>query len=190
MIEQDIQAVRAVLQKFQEGYDRRDVSALGDFRSLFVNAPAVEVIGTGGIAAGDDEWCIGPDAALRMVENDWKGWGDLRLNVAEARISVWGDAAWLATTGTVNSILKRDETYQNYLESLRSILDDQETSARSRLFSILRGGSNTLFEAEKGDDYTWPIRFTAVLVRQEGQWRYHQMQFSFATTRFPDVRSL
>ena len=49
--------------------------------------------------------------------------------------------------------------------------------------------------------YVWPLRFTSVLVRRHHAgngsaavnsdgWLFHQIQFSFATTRFPDVRNL
>lgn len=189
MNERDLQAVRNVLQQFQDGYDRRDLTAIGSFRTLFAGEAEVEVIGTGGTVPGDDEWCLGPEAAITLVKNDWESWGDLRLDVAGARIYVLGDVAWLATSGTVHMELKRDETYSNYLESLRGIVDDHETDARSRMIEILRGATNTLFEGERGDQYTWPIRFTSVLVRWDGNWLFHQMQFSYATTRFPDVRT-
>jgi hypothetical protein len=51
-----------------------------------------------------------------------------------------------------------------------------------------------MFEAERGMIYTWPLRFTAVLLRRtvegEKRWLFHQVQFSFATTRYPDVRNV
>jgi hypothetical protein len=40
------------------------------------------------------------------------------------------------------------------------------------------------------ETYIWPFRFTAVAVNTDGQWRFHQMQFSFATTEAPDERVL
>jgi hypothetical protein len=190
----DIQSVRETLQAFQDGYDRRDKALLEDYRGLFVPEDEREVIGTGAIEPGDDEWCLGLDAAGRLVENDWEGWGDLRLDVADARIHSEGDVAWLATTGTVTMDLDPTETYRDYLDYLKSVADDEAMDARTRLLEILRGGTNTLFEAERGMMYVWPLRFTAVLVRRpaadgEKRWLFHQIQFSFPTTRFPDVRN-
>lgn len=190
MTEQDIHAVREVLQKFQDGYDRRDAAVIDDFKSLFVPEMDLEVIGTGAVIPGDDEWCLGRDAVCQLLVNDWENWGDLRLDLPDARIHMLGDVAWLATTGTVNMELPQDDTYASYLESVRQALDDRESDPKVRLLEILRGGTNTLFEAERGDEYTWPIRFTAVLVRRGGEWLIHQAQFSFATTRFPDVRNI
>jgi hypothetical protein len=191
----DIQEVRDVLQVFQNGYDRRDKKLLENFRELFLPDDDLEVIGTGAIDPGDDEWCLGPEAACALVENDWEGWGDLSIDVADARIHVMENVAWLATTGTVSMSLDSIETYRDYLDYMKEVASDENMDPRARLIEILRGGTNTLFEAERGEQYTWPLRFTAVLVRRplengDKQWLFHQIQFAFPTTRFPDVRNL
>lgn len=188
----DIQSVRETLRQFQNGYDRRDVSRLAEFRKLFVPEDELEVIGTGAIDPGDDEWCLGLDAAGSLFANDWEGWGDLALEVDDARIHVEGDVAWLATTGTVTMDLDVNETYLDHLDYIKEYASEEAIEPRGRLLEILRGCANTLFEAEQGEQYIWPLRFTAVLVRRSGEngarWLFHQLQFSFATTRFPDVR--
>lgn len=189
----EIQAVRDTLQVFQDGYTRRDMAALQEFRALFVPDDETEVIGTGAIEPGGDEWCLGADAALSLVRNDWEGWGDLVLDVADARIYVESPVAWLATTGTVTMDLSVEDTYKDYLDYMKQLADDETLDPRTRLIEMLRGGSNTLSEAERGAHYVWPLRFTAVLVQRPAEngaprWLFHQVQFSFATTRFPDVR--
>jgi hypothetical protein len=187
----EIQEVRDTLQKFQDGYHMRDVSLLPDFRKLFVNDDELEVIGTGAIEPGDGEWCLGIDASCALISNDWEGWGDLVLDVADARIHVMGDVAWLATTGTVTMELDQEDTYQDTIDFLtESVAGDAKMTSRERLIEILRGASNTLYEVERGKRYVWPLRFSAVLVSRDGQWLFHQIQFSFATTRFPDVRNV
>lgn len=186
----DIQAVRDTLKLFQDGYTRRETALLTDFRNLFVQEDELEVIGTGAIEPGGDEWCLGLDAACSLVENDWEGWGDLALDVPDARIHVLDDVAWLATTGTVSMDLDPAETYKDILSYFQEVAGDESIDPRARLIEVLRGGANTLFEAERGSQYVWPLRFTAVLVRRGERWLFHQIQFSFATTRFPDVRNL
>lgn len=197
----DIQAVRDVLKKFQDGYEQRNTHAIEDFRSLFIPEDDLEVIGTGAIDPGDDEWCLGLDAACDLVVNDWEGWGDLALDVGDARIHVMGDVAWLATTGTVTMDLDPSETIRDYLSYMHEIAEDESIDPQARLVEVLRGATNTLYEAERGEQYVWPLRFTAVLVRRTNagdgssaahndRWMFHQVQFSFATTRFPDVRNL
>lgn len=181
--------VRAVLQLFQDGYTRRDPTQLDAVLALFAADDEVEIIGTGATdPAGDDEWCLGRAAVRRLIENDWQGWGDLRLDVAGARIHVRGDAAWLSTGATVHMTLPPDEVYQNFIDYLPGLIKKEGLSALDKVREIVRGSSNTLFEGLRGAEYTWPLRFTAVLVKEGGEWRFHQMQFSFPTTRFPDER--
>lgn len=190
MEEADLTAIRDLLLKFQDGYKRRDTALLDDFRNLFVNSPDVEVIGTNALVPGEGEWCLGPEATCALVQGDWEGWGDLVLDLAGAHIHRLGDVAWMATTGTVMMDLEPEETYQDYLDYIREqIADDKKLSPRERVLEVLRGGTNTLFEAERGKKYIWPLRFTAVMVKQGDDWLFHQVQFSFATTRFPDVRN-
>jgi len=190
MADSDVQAVREALRAFQDGYDRRDTNLVDDFRKLFFTGEETEVIGTGGINPGDDEWCLGPDAACELVRNDWEGWGDLKLDVPQARIHTLGDVAWLSTTGTVAMELDPTEIYQDHLSYIQKLTEEESMDPRARLLEIVRGATNTMFEAERGKDYIWPIRFTAVLIRSQQGWLFHQITFSFATTRFPDVRNI
>jgi hypothetical protein len=123
------------------------------------------------------------------------------VDVADARIHVQGDVAWLATTGTITMDLDPTQTIQDYLSYMQEVAGDESLAPQARLVEILRGATSTLYEADQGKQYIWPLRFTAVLVRRPGggngvtpaggpHWLFHQIQFSFPTTRFPDVRNL
>jgi uncharacterized damage-inducible protein DinB len=179
--------VRLVLQQFQDGYTRRDVATVDEFMQWFA-ADELEVIGTNGVKPGVDEWYVDKAGARELVKGDWEGWGDVRLDVAGAHIQVRGDVAWLATAATVSTTIQADENFQSYLQRIKDVIDQEGPSAEVKLLDILRGGSNTLYELRRGEQFVWPLRFTAVLVRQVDGWRFQQMQFSFPTTRFPDER--
>jgi hypothetical protein len=181
-------AIRAVLQAFQDGYTARDAARLPEVAALFAADAAVEVIGTGACEPGEGEWCLGPDAAERLVRLDWEGWGDLRLDVAGARIHARGEVAWLATAATVTMTLEREAVRREFLDYARSLALSEESPAEARILEILRSGTNALYEIQRGERYVWPLRFSAVLVREPGGWKFHQMQFSFPTTRYPDER--
>ena len=184
----DIEQVRSVLQQFQDGYTQRDVTRLDEFMQLFTDDAGLEVIGTNGIKPGVDEWYVDKAGVRELVKGDWKFWGDLRLDVEGAHIQVRGDVAWLATSATVSMTIGAEENYRGYLQRIKDVIDQDGPSAEIKLLDILRGGSNTLFELRRGEEFIWPLRFTAVLVRQAAGWQFQQMQFSFPTTRFPDER--
>jgi hypothetical protein len=183
----DIEQVRLVLQRFQDGYTRREVTTVDEFMHLFAEA-GLEVIGTNGVKPGVDEWYVDKAGVRQLVQGDWEGWGDLRLDVGGAQIQARGDVAWLATSATVSTIIRADENFESYLQRIKAVIDQTGSSAEEKLLDILRGGSNTLYELRRGERFVWPLRFTAVLVRESAGWRFVQMQFSFPTTRFPDER--
>ena len=184
----EIEQVRLVLQQFQDGYTQRDVTTVDEFMQLFADDAGLEVIGTNGVKPGVDEWYLDKVGARELVKGDWEGWGDLQLDVDGAHVQVRSDVAWLATSALVSMTIGAEENYQGYLQRIKDLIDQDGPSTEIKLLDILRGGSNTLYELRRGEQFVWPLRFTAVLVRQVGAWRFQQMQFSFPTTRFPDER--
>ncbi len=181
-----IEQVRAVLQHFQDGYTQRDAARVAEIMALF--AEEAEVIGTNGMRPGEGEWYTNKAGACGLVAGDWEGWGDVRFDVAGAHIEVRGEVAWLATAATVSTTIHAAESYANYLQHIKTMIDQGGSSAEEKLLDIVRGGTNTLYELGRGEQFVWPLRFTAVLVRQGEAWLFAQMQFSFPTTRFPDER--
>jgi SnoaL-like domain len=183
----DVEQVRLVLQQFQDGYTRRDARYLDEIMQLFADDD-LEVIGTNGVKPGVDEWYLDIVGARELVKGDWEGWGDVRLDVDGAHIQTRGDVAWLAASATVSMTIRAEDNFQSYLQRIKDVIDQAGLSAEIKLLDIVRGGSNTLYELRRGEEFVWPLRFTAVLVRQADGWRFQQMQFSFPTTRFPDER--
>ena len=177
--------IRQLLQKFQEGYIHRDITKVDSFMELFTSD--AEVIGTNGIKPGMDEWYMDRLSARELVEGDWKGWGDLRLDLDGMSIHNRGDVGWIAASATVTEIIG-SENYASYLEYVRNYIDKEDISAEQKLLNILRGGTNTVFELRRGEKFVWALRFTAVVVREADSWKFAQMNFSFPTIYFPDVR--
>ena len=99
---ENLSEIRAMLQKFQDGYTARDVTQLDDFMQLFAPNDEIEMIGIGAAKRAATEWFEGRSRIREIVENDWLYWGDVRLDVDGAKITLNGETAWLSTTGTVN----------------------------------------------------------------------------------------
>ncbi|MBN1287938.1 MAG: nuclear transport factor 2 family protein [Anaerolineae bacterium] len=186
--EATLQDIRAVLNEFQLGYTERDLDALDDFVELFAPGVEVEVIGTGGVVPGDEEWCAGREMVQELIANDWEYWGDVVIDVDDARIRVVGDVAWVSAPGTVTDFIKPAENCEDFFDYAIGIMQATSMPVEERMYEIMRQGMLTLAEARKGESYIWPFRFTAVLVREKRLWRFYQVQFSFPTTHFPHVR--
>jgi len=67
---QETEAIRSVLQKFQNGYTIRDVSKLDEFMQLFVQNESIELIGIGASKRAENEWFEGLDRMRHIVEGD------------------------------------------------------------------------------------------------------------------------
>ena len=177
--------IRALLQSFQDGYIHRDLTQLDPFMELFTLD--AEVIGTNGIKPGIDEWFIDRGSARELVEGDWLDWGDLRLDLESMSIHYQANVGWVAAAATVTKIIGI-ENYDSYLEFVRKFLDNSKLPAEQKLHYILRGGTNTIYELHRGEKFVWALRFTAVVIHEAEGWKFAQMNFSFPTIYFPDVR--
>lgn len=183
-----IDEVRSLLQQFQDGYSARDVSKVDQFMELFGPDESLEVIGTGGVTPGKDEWCRGRSQVRELVQGDWEGWGDLRLDVPGAQIFARGEVAWLATIGTVSMDIPAERSYQGFQKYIDWIRKQENLDDKAKMLEIVRFGGISLTNLHQGDHYVWPIRFTALAVKDGETWRFYQMTFSFPTTVAPDVR--
>lgn len=181
------QEIRALLDAFQQGYTQRDLAQVDAFLDLF--SEDIEVIGTNGQKPGVDEWYLDRASARELVHGDWEGWGDLRLDPASTSIRARGDVGWIAASATVSQTIG-NENYESYLDFVRKFLDESTLPAQQKLHYILRGGTNTVYEISRGDKFVWPLRLTAVVVREAPGWKFAQLNFSFPTVYFPDVRIL
>ncbi len=146
-----------------------------------------EVIGTNGVRPGQGEWYMDRASARELVEGDWHGWGNVRLDLDSMSVRSRGDVGWIAASATVTQIIG-PENYQSYLEFVKKFLDESKLSAEQKLLYILRGGANTVYELRRGEKFVWALRFMAVVVREAEGWKFAQMNFSFPTVYFPDVR--
>ena len=179
------QEIQLLLQAFQDGYTHRDLTQVDTYMELFTHE--AEVIGTNGVKPGLDEWYTSRAAARELVHGDWEGWGDFRLDLDSVSIHSLGEVGWLAATATVTQTIG-EENYASYLDFVKEYLERPGLSAEQKLNYILRGGTNTIYELRRGKKFIWPLRLTAVVVRQPEGWKFAQMNFSFPTVYFPDVR--
>lgn len=181
-----VEEIQRVMEMFQEYYTQRDPARLEEFLQLMDED--LEVIGTNAVRPGEDEWYLNQQAAREIFLGDWEGWGDVRLDLAGARIRVQGEVGWLSCPGTVTMKFETEKGYADYLAFVRKTIDKEGLSAEQKLLNLLRGGTNTVFELRRGETFVWPFRFTAVLTSEKWGWKFQQMQFSFPTIYFPDVR--
>jgi hypothetical protein len=90
------------LNKFQDGYSKRDTSQVDAFMESLYSRENVLILGT-----MPGEVFKGYERAAYLVRSDWESWGDCKFNVDSANISSAGDIAWFSTTGYVKFDLSK-----------------------------------------------------------------------------------
>lgn len=91
-------AVRGMLDKFAEGYARRDKDAI---LALFSPDPDMVCIGT-----GVDEWRVGPAALGAQVDRDLAQMQAMSVTYANPIVSAAGSVAWVTVECTMHVTTK------------------------------------------------------------------------------------
>ncbi|MEJ2709385.1 MAG: nuclear transport factor 2 family protein [Anaerolineales bacterium] len=173
-----IAPVRDVLHRFQDGYTARNLSELDEFMTLFDQSDNAELIGIGASVRGGNEWFQGAEQIREIVASDWSYWGDVSIDVENAKITVLGDVAWLSTSGELVQTQHFDEALRIYLDQMKEMLEDERLDLDMRLMEATHFGMRRLRERHLGQGHTWPFVFTAVLKREKGDWRFHTIHWS------------
>ncbi len=173
-----ISDIRSTLQKFQDGYSARNTALLDDFMRLFSSSDQIELIGVGASKRAANEWFEGHSQIREIVEGDWLYWGNVALDVEGARITVRGDTAWVTTTGTVTQNEALDTTIPFRVEDMKKILDQEDLSDDQKIMEATHYGIRRLRECSMGVGHSWPFTFMAVLVLEDGAWRFHTIHWS------------
>ena len=175
-----IEEIRQALQHFQDGYTERNVAKIDQFMELFASGDDIEMIGIGAAVRNQDEWFQGHERIREIIQSDWQYWGDVRLDVNSAKITVMGEVAWLSTLGSIlqTDHIHSDEVTGFTLNQMKELLEDETLTPRARLAEASHFGVRRWREREKPAGFAWPFTFTAVLVKQEGEWHFHTIHWA------------
>ncbi len=95
-------AVLNQLERFQEGYTKRDVKQLDAYMQAVFSRERPILLGT-----MPGELYVGYPQVTQLIREDWKSWGDCRFRFDQTQISAVGNVAWFATVGSVKFDLSR-----------------------------------------------------------------------------------
>lgn len=180
---EEIEEVRRVLHVFQDGYTKRDLNYATEYmKEVFLCDEDLVVIGTDA-----EELCLGVDATRGIVESDWQYWGDFKMNAQEAIICVNGDVAYFTTKAILHITISTEKILEWISDSAKYTLKSEETP-KHNLMQTLWDTLDFLYENEKGDTFITPMRFSGVLVKEDGKWLIQHAQYSDYTDGMPSVR--
>lgn len=183
---EQIKEIRDVLRKFKMGYAVRDIEKIDAFvEELFVIGEDTCILGT-----GTGELCLGSEQAKRLIEDDWKYWGDVNIDWQKAHIETKNEAAWFAATGSVKYTFEdTPERYDSYLNFIKKKAEEPGFAPKQKIAFINWVLALTYHQRfEKRREYLLLLRLSGVLLKDGDKWKFSQLQFSMPRGNFPDER--
>ena len=91
------QAIAETLQAFQDGYESRDVSKIGDCIARTIDTVSIFILGT-----NPNEIFKGKDGAQALLYGDWSWWGNVRYDIGRLYANQITDSvAYVAFPGNI-----------------------------------------------------------------------------------------
>lgn len=129
----DIIAIKELFVKLQEGYTERNLDSIDKFvRETFINSYDICILGT-----GTEELFLGIERVKELFENDWKYWGDVKLDLNNLYIDIKNEIAWFHIIGVVKQSFEDTERrYDSYIDFTKNIIEDNALSSKQKLTFI------------------------------------------------------
>lgn len=178
--------IREILRQFQNGYTERDIEKVDTFvEELFIMKEDTCVLGT-----GTGELFLGLGQVKSLIKNDWKYWGDIKIDLENVYIDNDNTVAWFATTGNVKYIFENtQEKYDSYLNFIKNKTEESEINPKQKITFINWVLALAYHQRlDKKREYLWPLRLSGVLLKDNGKWKFANIHFSIPKANFPDER--
>ena len=173
-----------ILKKFQKGYDEK----------IPENAPALianifsdrQDLGT-----GTGELCFNRDEVMELIRSDWDGgWGDFKIDIANAKIEVDGDIAWFFANCNLKYTFEDSAERDEYtVEIIKDAIEKTTASPEQRLsFLSWCLALRCHHWREPKREHFWPSEISGMMVKENGGWKIAAIHFATDKPDYPDER--
>ncbi|MDP5276037.1 hypothetical protein [Chengkuizengella axinellae] len=184
--------IKEKMSKYNEKYDdnnKKDIiETLHDFQNHYLNTSTniQETVQTL-FLSHDDIYVVDPHenpAAIgwnrieKMIWQQREKWDEMNLNIHESMIRTEGNTATIVTSGILKKIINSEELLQNEWKLVKETLQ-KEGKGEDKLFEAQKQIAYTLKELSFGDESLWEFRFEALVIKENEQWKFHNIQFTF-----------
>lgn len=168
------QEVKDTLRSFQADYINPGSMDLDDIISnYFLDDESIYAIDT------ENPWYEGRENIKGLIKLHRRQWQDMMLDIDEAIINVNGDTAWIMTSSVNKQLLQEDTLFGDEIQRVQDIFA-QDIPSKDKLFRVRSEVSRLFWELSYGKEALWLGRFEAVMLRQDGKWFFHNIQFSYS----------
>jgi hypothetical protein len=116
---------------------------------------------------------------MKLIENHRACYDEMTLDYENCLVNSNEDVVWVVSHGTMKKVISESSSFVNAINTIENIfttdLDDKD-----KLFNIRRKIAGTFKENAKGEEYIWPFRFEAVIIREKDNFVFKYLQFSLS----------
>lgn len=124
----------------------------------------------------------------KLIGTHREYYDEIKLDCENCLINSSEDVVWIATHGIMKKIMSEEDAFENTAKIIKDIftsdLDDKD-----KLFNIRRRIAITLKEYAKGEEYNWPFRLEALIIKEKNNWVFKYLQYSLPFNWFLEVKT-
>ena len=158
------------LQNFNDEYMNKD-KGIDIITSKFFSDNSPLIINT------DKAVYTNQEEIKQSIEKHRANYDEMALDYENCLVNSNEDVTWIVTHGTMKKVISEENAFENTVSIIEDIfasdVDDKE-----KLFRIRRKIASTFKENAKGEEYVWPFRFEAVVIKEKDKWVFKYLQFS------------
>lgn len=113
----------------------------------------------------------------KMIEKHRAYYDEIVLDYENCLINSNEDVVWIVTHGTMKKVISENSAFENTVDIINNIFNS-DLNDKEKLFNVRRRIAETLKENARGEEYVWPFRFEAVLIKENQNWVFKYLQFS------------
>ncbi|GKX30355.1 hypothetical protein SH1V18_28350 [Vallitalea longa] len=181
--------ITKILEKYQKGYTEKNIDNVDSYmKELFIDDDSIITIGT-----SRSEWCFGLEECKKLIESDWKYWGEFKIDYENAKINSKGNTAWFLSDCIIS--WDEEEDYNEWCDDL--VADYFNENGRFinynslskvamlnlQLAFILKSATGF-----RGINVPFPVRLSGVLTNKKNQWFISKLHFSVPMSSYPEWR--
>ena len=131
----------------------------------------------------DKTVCSNQEEIKKLIEDHREGYDEMKLDYENCLINSNEDVVWVVTHGTMKKEISENCAFENTVGIINNIFTS-DLNDKDKLFNVRRRISDTLKENARGEEYVWPFRFEAVVIKEEDKWKFKYLQFSLPFSWF------
>ena len=125
----------------------------------------------------DKTVCRNQEEIKTLIENHRSYYDEMKLDFKNCLINSNQDVVWIFTHGTMKKVMSERDALENTVNIIKNIFTS-DSNDKDKLFNVRRRIAETFKGNATGEEYVWPFKFEAALIRENQKWVFKYLQFS------------